>query len=74
MTVQLTNVVIGLSDVMIPHGDIQSFLGELAVFDVIAELLQSKQGDSFSFPKDHAADPLLKAFRPRQTLDLTSFS
>lgn len=38
-----TNVIIGLSNVIIPHRDIQSLLGQFTVFDVIAEFLKFDQ-------------------------------
>lgn len=36
----LTDVVIGFSNVIIPDRNVQGFLGQVAVFDVIEELLQ----------------------------------
>lgn len=47
----LTDVVIGFSNVVIPDGNVQGFLGQVTVFDVIEELLQ-KWEHSQHTPKD----------------------
>lgn len=38
-TEALTDVIIRLANVVVPHGDIQGLFGQVAVFDVIEELL-----------------------------------
>lgn len=35
----LTNVIIRLANVVVPHRDIQGLFGQVAVFDIIKELL-----------------------------------
>ena len=38
----LTYEVVGLADVVVPHGHLQGLLGEVGVFDVVGELLQGR--------------------------------
>ena len=38
---QLTYEVVGFANVLVPHSDLQGLLGQLIVFDVVGELLQT---------------------------------
>lgn len=40
---QLTDVIVGFADVVIPDGDVQRLLGQVAVLDVVEELLQKEK-------------------------------
>ena len=39
----LTYEVVGLADVVVPHGHLQGLLGEVCVFDVVGELLEDQR-------------------------------
>ena len=38
----LTYEVVGLADVVVPHGHLQGLLGQVGVLDVVGELLQER--------------------------------
>lgn len=39
----LTDEIVGLADVVVPHGHLQGLLGEVCIFNVVTELLQNTQ-------------------------------
>lgn len=39
----LTDEIVGLADVVVPHGHLQGLLGEVCIFYVVTELLQNKE-------------------------------
>lgn len=39
----LTDEIVGLSDVVVPHGHLQGLLGEVCIFYVVTELLQNTE-------------------------------
>lgn len=41
-TPTLTYEIVGLSDVIVPHGHLQRLFGEVCIFDIITELLQGR--------------------------------
>lgn len=45
----LTYEIVGLSDVVVPHGHLQGLLGEVCIFNVITELLQ-RTGEKIRAP------------------------
>lgn len=39
----LTDEIVGLADVVVPHGHLQGLLGEVCIFYVVTELLQNTE-------------------------------
>lgn len=46
----LTYEIVGLSDVVVPHGHLQGLFGEVCIFYVVTELLQKIEGQKIRAP------------------------
>lgn len=52
----LTYEIVGLSDVVVPHGHLQGLFGEVCIFYVVTELLQKTQEQKVSSCLQSEAD------------------
>lgn len=63
----LTDVIIRLADVIVPHGDIQGLFGQVTVFDIIKELLWTAEGEVSSSPLSFQCQQL--GTEPKESLE-----
>lgn len=53
----LTDIIVGLADIVIPDGDVEGFLGQVAVLDVVEKLLsQAQRRNQHQKPKSQISE------------------